>query len=62
MFEGEVSGEILTEKKGQSGFGYDPVFRPTGYDITFAEMSAEEKNSISHRGRAVEKLLDYLLL
>ena len=60
QFEGIVDGEILTEKRGDSGFGYDPIFQPTGYNLAFAEMKMEEKNKISHRGRAVEKLVDYL--
>jgi len=59
-FEGIVKGEILPEKQGSSGFGYDPIFRPEGFDYSFAEMSAEEKNQISHRGRAVNKLIEYL--
>ncbi|MDR2938250.1 MAG: non-canonical purine NTP diphosphatase, partial [Prevotellaceae bacterium] len=52
IFEGEVQGEILFEKSGSAGFGYDPIFRPKGYDITFAEMDLDEKNKISHRGKA----------
>jgi XTP/dITP diphosphohydrolase len=60
IFEGIVEGEILTEKSGQEGFGYDPIFSPEGKGISFAEMSAEEKNQISHRGRAVEKLIEWL--
>ena len=60
IFEGIVEGEILTEKAGQEGFGYDPIFSPEGKGISFAEMSAEEKNQISHRGRAVEKLIAWL--
>ena len=60
IFEGIVAGEILTEKSGQEGFGYDPIFSPEGKGISFAEMSAEEKNQISHRGRAVEKLIAWL--
>jgi XTP/dITP diphosphohydrolase len=59
-FEGRVDGEIITEKHGTEGFGYDPIFVPDGYKETFAELSQEEKNKISHRGRAVEKLVDYL--
>ena len=54
--EGIVEGIIAHEESGAEGFGYDPLFIPTGYDRTFAEMSAEEKNAISHRGRAVAKL------
>lgn len=59
-FEGIVEGEIGTELKGEGGFGYDPVFYPEGRDITFAEMSAADKNAISHRARAMAKLLDFL--
>lgn len=60
LFEGIVEGEILSEKKGISGFGYDPVFQPKGFDQTFAEMNLTDKNKISHRGRAVEKLINHL--
>lgn len=60
IFEGEVTGEIIQEKQGSGGFGYDPVFMPTGYDKTFAELGLEIKNSISHRGKAVRKLMDFL--
>lgn len=60
IFEGIVEGEILTEKSGLEGFGYDPIFSPEGKGISFAEMSAEEKNQISHRGRAVQKLIAWL--
>ena len=60
FFEGIVNGEILTEKHGKEGFGYDPIFRPDGFDRSFAELSMDEKNKISHRGRAVEKLFDFL--
>lgn len=59
-FEGVIEGEILHEKHGKSGFGYDPIFRPKGYSKTFAQMSADEKNKISHRGLAVQKLADFL--
>ena len=62
LFDGIVKGVITHEPAGTSGFGYDPVFRPEGYDLTFAEMSADEKNRISHRGRAVAKLIDYFSL
>jgi len=61
LFEGMVEGEITEEKHGDEGFGYDPIFRPKGKDKTFAEMSGEEKHAISHRGRAVEKLVDFLM-
>ena len=60
FFEGEVKGEILKEKKGSDGFGYDPIFKPNGYDETFAQMSIELKNKISHRGLAVKKLVAFL--
>ena len=61
LFEGRVDGEILQERHGADGFGYDPVFRPDGYEHSFAEMDAELKNDISHRGKAVEKLVRFLL-
>lgn len=61
IFEGEVKGEILKEKKGEHGFGYDPLFKPDGYDQTFAQMSNETKNQISHRARAMQKMKKYLL-
>ncbi len=61
LFEGRVDGQIAKQKmKGNEGFGYDPLFIPTGYDCSFAQMSHNEKNKISHRGRAMEKLLDYI--
>ncbi len=60
LFEGIVEGKIRTEKKGNSGFGYDPIFQPDGFDLTFAEMDLSDKNKISHRGRAVKKLVEYL--
>ena len=60
VFEGVCEGIITTHRKGEKGFGYDPVFQPEGYDQTFAELSAEEKNRISHRGRALQKFLSYL--
>ena len=59
-FEGIVRGTILAERRGTAGFGYDPVFVPEGYAETFAEMGSEEKNRISHRARAVQKLADFL--
>ena len=59
-FEGRVDGEILNERHGEGGFGYDPVFRPEECDLSFAEMSADAKNAISHRGRATARLLRYL--
>ncbi|MGM0943756.1 MAG: non-canonical purine NTP diphosphatase [Bacteroidota bacterium] len=60
QFEGIAEGEILEERVGEKGFGYDPVFRPLGYDRTFAELSMVEKNEISHRGKAVKALIDFL--
>lgn len=60
LFEGIVRGEITREKRGNSGFGYDPVFQPEGFDVTFAEMGSEIKNKISHRAKAVEALCNYL--
>ena len=60
FFEGLVSGEILKEKTGKDGFGYDPIFRPIGYEESFAEMTIDQKNEISHRGMAVKKLLHFL--
>jgi len=59
-FEGEVRGEIISQKRGINGFGYDPVFLPDGYSRTFAEMTLEEKNKTSHRAMAITKLVDYL--
>ncbi len=60
FFEGRVEGVITNERKGHDGFGYDPVFLPDGFDETFAEMSSDQKNQISHRGRAVAKLVYFL--
>lgn len=61
LFEGIVTGKIATERHyGQSGFGYDPLFIPDGFTETFSQMSPESKNQVSHRGRAVRKLADYL--
>lgn len=60
LFEGEVGGHIATEEHGAGGFGYDPIFTPDGYDRTFAQLSADEKNAISHRGRAVRRFVDFL--
>ncbi len=59
-FEGVCNGIILDHQAGEGGFGYDPVFRPTGFDRTFAQMTADEKNAVSHRGKATRKLIDYL--
>ena len=60
LFEGIVRGRILTSEQGNGGFGYDPLFAPEGDARSFAEMSAEEKNAISHRGRAIAKLVEWL--
>ncbi len=60
QFEGIVKGKILSEKRGVSGFGYDPIFQPEGFETSFAQMSLADKNRISHRGRAVKKLVSYL--
>ena len=59
-FEGIVEGKIIHEKRGEKGFGYDPIFVPDGYDITFAEMSLNEKNMISHRAKAFAKMIEFL--
>lgn len=59
-FEGIASGQIIDEKIGEGGFGYDPVFIPDGYTQTFAELSLTEKNQISHRGKAVKALIEFL--
>ena len=61
QFEGIVEGEIIRERRGGEGFGYDPIFKPDGYDQTFAELGMDIKNNISHRARAVQKLANYLL-
>jgi len=60
FFEGTVEGTIRHQPIGSDGFGYDPIFQPDGFDITFAEMSLEEKNKLSHRAKAVEKLVAFL--
>ena len=60
-FEGIVNGQIIHIKKGRGGFGYDPIFMPQGFNRTFAQMSVEEKNAISHRGQAITKLKAFLL-
>jgi XTP/dITP diphosphohydrolase len=60
LFEGIAKGEITETKSGSEGFGYDPIFKPKGYNITFSEMELEEKNTISHRGKAVRLLTDFL--
>jgi len=59
-FEGVINGEITLSKTGDSGFGYDPIFKPEGYDKTFAEIGLSEKNKISHRAKALKKLVNYL--
>jgi XTP/dITP diphosphohydrolase len=60
LFEGICKGEILTRKEGEKGFGYDPIFKPEGFEQSFAEMTSEEKNKISHRGIAIQKLVEFL--
>ena len=60
VFRGRIDGTILTEKRGSQGFGYDPIFQPIGYSKTFAEMTSEEKNGLSHRGRALEQMIRFL--
>jgi len=60
FFEGSVNGIITTERRGSAGFGYDPIFIPQGYEQSFAEMSAEQKNAMSHRAIAVKKLAEFL--
>lgn len=61
LFTGIINGTITTTQKGNQGFGYDPIFQPTNYDGTFAEMNQQEKSSISHRGLAVKQLLEFLI-
>lgn len=60
FFEGSVEGSITSERSGKAGFGYDPIFRPEGYNETFSEMSGDEKNKLSHRGKAIAKLVAFL--
>ena len=60
IFRGRIDGTILTEKRGTQGFGYDPIFQPIGYSKTFAEMTSEEKNALSHRGRALQQMMAFL--
>lgn len=60
FFQGIVNGTILNEREGTKGFGYDPVFRPDGYKLSFAQMNLHEKNQISHRGKAVQELFNFL--
>jgi XTP/dITP diphosphohydrolase len=59
-FEGICEGEIINSPRGEKGFGYDPVFVPEGYKVTFAELSEQEKNVLSHRGKALKKFRDWL--
>ena len=61
FFEGKISGVIAHEPRGEGGFGYDSIFVPDGYEKTFAELSAEQKNQISHRAIAVKKFADFIL-
>ncbi|MFO7829034.1 MAG: non-canonical purine NTP diphosphatase [Bacteroidales bacterium] len=61
FFEGVVKGEILYNKQGEAGFGYDPIFKPKGFNQSFAQMDIEQKNKISHRGKATSKLVHFLL-
>lgn len=60
-FEGVCKGEIITEQKGEKGFGYDPVFKPEGFNKTFAELDSVVKNEISHRGRAIQNFVEFLI-
>ena len=60
LFEGICPGEIINEKRGETGFGYDPIFQPDGYDKSFAELGLEIKNNISHRARAIQQLADFI--
>jgi len=59
LFEGSVEGRIMEHPRGTNGFGYDPIFLPTGFERSYAELSAEEKNGISHRARAIQKFIDF---
>jgi XTP/dITP diphosphohydrolase len=61
-FEGSINGKIINGRKGENGFGYDPIFQPDGYKLTFAEMGMDTKNKISHRAKAMEQLINYLLV
>lgn len=60
LFEGKIEGKIILEKLGTNGFGYDPIFVPDGYNETFAQLDSETKNNISHRARALQKMLEFL--
>ena len=61
LFEGIVEGEIIQERRGDEGFGYDPIFQPLGYDKTFAQLGNDIKNTISHRAKAVKAFVDSLI-
>ena len=60
LFDGICKGTILTQKQGEKGFGYDPIFQPDGFNTSFAEMTSDEKNNISHRGLAIQELINFL--
>ena len=60
LLEGICRGEIISQPQGKKGFGYDPVFRADGFEQTFAELEAHQKNEISHRGRALQKFIEFL--
>ena len=60
LFTGIAKGKITLEKTGNQGFGYDPIFQPEGYDVTFAQLSLEEKSLVSHRGKAIEQLIEFI--
>ena len=60
QFEGIVNGQILTRKIGGKGFGYDPIFQPDGFSKSFAQLTMKEKNKISHRGMAIQKMIEFL--
>lgn len=62
FFSGKVEGEILLQRQGEGGFGYDPIFKAYGYPLSFAEMTAEQKNAVSHRGRALQQFIQFLRL
>ena len=60
LFDGKIEGKIISEKLGSNGFGYDPIFVPDGYNETFAQLDSETKNKISHRSRALQKMLEFI--